>query len=229
MSRVVDSAVHEGTTPTDRPEDDFEVVVIGAGQAGLGMGYFLARRGRHFVILDRADSIAAAWRERWESLTLFTPRRYNSLPGLPFAGDPDGYPTRDEVIAYLERYAETFELPIQLNSNVRRLSSDSGRFLLEVGGRTVTVDQVVVATGPFQTPYVPRPAARLAPDVVQFHSTGYAGRATFPRGRCSSSAAATRASRSRRSLREHTRRTSRSARARRRSRKGFSVATSSGG
>ncbi len=99
MSRVVDSAVHEGTTPTDRPEDDFEVVVIGAGQAGLGMGYFLARRGRHFVILDRADSIAAAWRERWESLTLFTPRRYNSLPGLPFAGDPDGYPTRDEVIA----------------------------------------------------------------------------------------------------------------------------------
>jgi putative flavoprotein involved in K+ transport len=182
MSRVVDSAVHEGTTPTDRPEDDFEVVVIGAGQAGLGMGYFLARRGRHFVILDRAGSIAAAWRERWESLTLFTPRRYNSLPGLPFAGDPDGYPTRDEVIAYLERYAETFELPIQLNSNVRRLSSDSGRFLLEVGGRTVTVDQVVVATGPFQTPYVPRPAARLAPDVVQFHSTGYRRPSDIPEG-----------------------------------------------
>jgi putative flavoprotein involved in K+ transport len=182
MSRVADSAVHEAITPTDRPDDDFEVVVIGAGQAGLAMGYFLALRGRHFVILDRADSIAAAWRERWESLTLFTPRRYNSLPGLPFPGDPDGYPTRDEVIAYLERYAETFELPIQLNSNVRRLSSDSGRFLLEVGGRTVTADQVVVATGPFQTPYVPQLAARLAPDVVQIHSTGYRRPSDIPEG-----------------------------------------------
>jgi putative flavoprotein involved in K+ transport len=182
MSRVADSAVHEAITPTDRPDDDFEVVVIGAGQAGLAMGYFLALRGRHFVILDRADSIAAAWRERWESLTLFTPRRYNSLPGLPFPGDPDGYPTRDEVIAYLERYAETFELPIQLNSNVRRLSSDSGRFLLEVGGRTVTADQVVVATGPFQTRYVPQLAARLAPDVVQIHSTGYRRPSDIPEG-----------------------------------------------
>jgi glycine/D-amino acid oxidase-like deaminating enzyme len=105
----------------------FEVVVVGAGQAGLAIGYFLARQGRRFVILDRADTIASAWRERWESLTLFTPRRYNSLPGLPFPGDPEGYPTRDEVIAYLERYAETFELPVELNSNVRRLSADDCR------------------------------------------------------------------------------------------------------
>jgi putative flavoprotein involved in K+ transport len=182
MPRVADSAVHEAITPTDHPDDDFEVVVIGAGQAGLAMGYFLARRGRHFVILDRADSIAATWRERWESLTLFTPRRYNSLPGLPFPGDPDGYPTRDEVIAYLERYAETFEVPIQLNSNVRRISSDNGRFRLEVGGRTVIAEQVVVATGPFQTPYVPRLAARLAPDVVQIHSTGYRRPSDIPEG-----------------------------------------------
>ena len=81
-----------------------------------------AQQGRRFVILERGDSIAPAWRERWDSLTLFTPRRYSALPGLPFPGDPDDYPTRDEVIAYLERYAETFELPIELNSEVRRLS-----------------------------------------------------------------------------------------------------------
>ena len=146
------------------------------------MGYFLARQGRHFVILDRADSIAAAWRERWESLTLFTPRRYNSLPGLPFPGDPDGYPGRDEVIAYLERYAETFKLRIELNSNVRRLTSAGEGFLLEVEGRKITADQVVVATGPFQRPYIPELASRLAPEVFQTHSTGYQKPSDLPGG-----------------------------------------------
>jgi putative flavoprotein involved in K+ transport len=154
--------------------DDVEVAVIGAGQAGLAMGYFLARRGRRFVILERSAEIAAAWRERWDSLTLFTPRRYSALPGLPFPGDPDGYPTRDEVIAYLERYAETFQLPIELNSEVKELElGNEGRFRLELDDRTVTADQIVVATGPFQTPYVPKLADRLAPDVSQTHATGY--------------------------------------------------------
>src|ERR671938_644473 len=111
----------------------YEVVVVGGGQAGLAVGYFLAREGRRFVILERAAEIAPAWRERWDSLTLFTPRRYSSLLGLPFPGDPDGYPTRDEVIAYLERYVETFELPVQLNSEVGQLErGDDGSFRLQV-------------------------------------------------------------------------------------------------
>ena len=139
-----------------------EVAVIGAGQSGLALGSFLKRQGRSFVILERAAEIAAAWRERWESLTLFTPRGYSALPGLPFPGDPDGYPTRDEVIAYLERYAESFELPIELNSEVKAVDpGDDGRFRLELDGRTITADQVVVATGPFQAPYVPRVADKL--------------------------------------------------------------------
>ena len=96
--------------------EHLEVAVVGGGQTGLAMGYYLRQQGRRFVIFERGDSIAPAWRERWESLTLFTPRRYSALPGLPFPGDPDGYPTRDEVITYLERYAETFELPIELGS-----------------------------------------------------------------------------------------------------------------
>src|SRR5215216_177105 len=132
-----------------------EVAVVGGSQAGLAMGYYVRRQGRRFNIFERADSVAPAWRERWRSLTLFTPRRYSALPGLPFPGDPDGYPTRDEVIAYLERYAETFELPVELASEVRRLSREGDRFILDVDGRTVTADQVVVATGPFQTPFVP--------------------------------------------------------------------------
>ena len=125
------------------------------------------------MILEASGSIAAAWRERWDSLTLFTPRRYNGLPGLPFPGEPDGYPGRDEVIAYLERYAETFELPIELNSPVRKLTGGNGGYVLEVNDRTLAADQVVVATGPFQTPFVPEAARRLDPTVFQTHSTGY--------------------------------------------------------
>jgi putative flavoprotein involved in K+ transport len=171
-------------SPDDRQTvDKVDVAVIGAGQAGLAIGYFLKRLGRRFVILERADEIAPAWRERWESLTLFTPRRYSALPGLPFPGDPDGYPTRDEVIAYLDRYAETFELPLELNSEVRQLNGgDDGRFGLEVDGRTITADQVVVATGPFQTPFVPRLAERLDADVFQTHAVGYRRPDDVPQG-----------------------------------------------
>ncbi len=168
--------------PRAQQTTDYEVAVIGAGQAGLTMGYYLAQQGRPFVILERSDSVASAWRERWESLTLFTPRRYSALPGLPFPGDPDGYPTRDDVIEYLERYAETFELAIEFNSKVRRLSREDERFVLDVDGRTITADQVVVATGPFQTPYIPKLAKDLDPDVWQAHSTGYRRPSDVPEG-----------------------------------------------
>src|SRR5881397_3491984 len=126
------------TTNTNEAEGSRErvdVVVIGAGQAGLAIGYFLARAGLRFLIVDGADSIAAAWRSRWDSLVLFTPRRYDSLPGLAFACDPDGYPTRDEVIAYLEQYAAAFELPVELESAVRSLAGGGGRFVVASSGR----------------------------------------------------------------------------------------------
>jgi putative flavoprotein involved in K+ transport len=162
---------------------DVDVAIVGAGQAGLALGSFLERRGLRFVILERADEIAPAWRDRWDSLTLFTPRRYSALPGLSFQGDPDGYPTRDEVIAYLERYAETFELPVELTSEVTRLErGDDGRFRLQVDGRTSTAGQVVVATGPFQTPYVPNLTEKLSRDVFQTHAVGYRRPDDVPRG-----------------------------------------------
>jgi putative flavoprotein involved in K+ transport len=164
------------------PAATYDVVVIGAGQAGLAMGYFLEQQGRNFVILEAADSIVPAWRDRWESLRLFTPRRYSGLPGLPFPGDPEGYPDRDEVIAYLERYAETFELPIELNSPVQRLTRENERFVLEVDGRRITAEQVVVATGPFQKPFIPEVASRLEADVFQAHSTGYRRPSDVPAG-----------------------------------------------
>ena len=160
-----------------------EVAVIGAGQAGLAIGHFLRRERSRFVILERAAEIAPAWRERWESLTLFTPRRYSALPGLPFSDDPEGYPTRDEVVAYLERYYETFELPVELNSEVKQLErGDDGRFRIGIDGRMIEADQVVVATGPFQTPYVPRLAEELAGDVFQTHAVGYRRPDQVPEG-----------------------------------------------
>ena len=162
--------------------EHLDVAVVGGGQAGLAMGYYLRAQGLRFAIFERGASIAPAWRERWDSLTLFTQRRYSALPGLPFPGDPDGYPTRDEVIVYLERYAETFALPIELNSDVRRLSHEGGRFVVEVDLRTVTADHVVVATGPFQTPFVPELAQGLDSGVWQVHSTGYRQPGDVPEG-----------------------------------------------
>ena len=166
------------------PDSRFDVAVIGAGQAGLAIGYFLAEQGRRFTILEASDSIGAAWRGRWDSLVLFTPRRYDSLPGLPFPGDPDGYPGRDEVIDYLESYASTSELPVQLNSPVQSVAStnDGFGFILNLGTRMLEADQVVVATGPFQVPNVPAFAVDLAPNVVQMHSTGYRRPNDVPEG-----------------------------------------------
>src|SRR5918994_4972055 len=159
-----------------------DAVVIGAGQAGLAAGYFLARQGRRFATLEAGDAVGTAWRERWDSLVLFTPRRYDSLPGLAFPGEPDGYPTRDEVIAYLEQYAAAFHLPIELGSAVRSLTKKDETFVLELDGRRVEADQVVVATGPFQVPFVPPLAAQFAPEVFQTHSTGYRRPADVPEG-----------------------------------------------
>jgi putative flavoprotein involved in K+ transport len=161
----------------------YDVAVIGAGQAGLTMGYELAQQNRRFVILDTADSVGAAWRTRWDSLTLFTPRRYDSLPGLEFPGDPDGYPGRDEVIAYFESYAEAHDLPVQLGSEVRSVKRENGGFRLDLqDGAAVEADQVVVATGPFQVPRVPALAADLDAAVFQTHSVGYRNPSELPDG-----------------------------------------------
>jgi putative flavoprotein involved in K+ transport len=159
-----------------------DVAVVGAGQAGLAIGHFLGRQGRRFVILEAGSSVATAWRDRWDSLVLFTPRRYDALPGLSFPGDPDGYPTRDEVIAYLEQYAAALELPVEVNSAVRSLTQKDGTFLVDLDHRRIEAEQVVVATGPFQVPNIPAVAGRLAPEVFQTHSAGYRRPSDVPAG-----------------------------------------------
>ena len=172
----------ESTATSVRP-DRVDVAVIGAGQAGLAIGHFLACRGKRFVILEAADAVGTAWRSRWDSLVLFTPRRYDALPGLGFPGDPDGYPTRDEVIAYLEQYRTAFDLPIEFNSSVLSLTTADDTFRIELDDRQVVADQVVVATGPFHQPRIPEVAAQLAPEVFQLHSAGYRRPGEVPEGR----------------------------------------------
>src|SRR4051794_2588115 len=160
-----------------------DVAVVGGGQAGLAIGYHLAEQGRDFTILEAAAEPAAAWRGRWESLRLFTPVRYDSLPGSPFPGDPDGYPSRDEVVEYLTGYARHFGLPVQLSSPVRAVrAANDGGYLVELDGRSLLADQVVIATGPFQVPRVPAIAERLSPDVVHFHSSEYRAPDALPPG-----------------------------------------------
>ena len=177
------SARATGTPSREVPNDHHvEVVVVGGGQAGLAIGYFLARQGRRFLILEAGDSVGAAWRQRWDSLALFTPRRYDALPGVGFPGGPDGYPTRDEVVSYLTAYAETCKLPLVLNSAVRSLTQIDDGFQLECSDRTVAADQVVVATGPFQLPFTPALAGQLSPEVFQMHSTGYRQPQDIPAG-----------------------------------------------
>jgi putative flavoprotein involved in K+ transport len=160
-----------------------EVVVVGGGQAGLAVGYFLARQGRDFTILEAASEPAAAWRARWDSLKLFTSARYNSLPGLAFPGDPDRYPVRDEIVAYLTDYARHFDLPVELDSPVRSIRRSGRGYLVGLDDRVYEADQVVVATGPFQIPFVPAFAEGLDPEVVQLHSTSYRSPEDIPEGR----------------------------------------------
>ena len=159
-----------------------EVVVIGGGQAGLAIGHHLASQGRRFTILEAAGEPAAAWRSRWDSLKLFTPVRYDSLPGLAFPGDPDSYPGRDDVVAYLTNYARHFELPVEFDSRVKSVRANDSGFVVEAADRAYEADQVVIATGPFQVPSVPQISEHLDPGVAQLHSNDYRSPEDLPDG-----------------------------------------------
>src|SRR6266568_8966411 len=123
-------ARREGIMDYDLDTEHVDTVIIGAGQAGLAMGYHLQRRGMRFVILDAHNRLGQSWRDRWDSLRLFTPARYSGLPGLRFASRDRIAPTKDEMAAYLESYADRFELPVKLGVRVNSLSKDGVVFVV---------------------------------------------------------------------------------------------------
>ena len=157
-------------------------MVIGGSQSGLAVGYYLKQRGLSFVILDEHDRIGDAWRKRWDSLRLFTPGRYDGLPGMPFPGSPSSYPTKDEAADYLEAYAREFELPVRTGVKAGRLSRAGDRFAVTCGEQTLFADNVVVATGAFNTPRIPSFARELSESVVQFHSKDYRNPSQIQKG-----------------------------------------------
>ena len=155
--------------------EHIETVIIGAGQAGLSTGYHLQRRGRPFVILEANARVGDRWRRHWDTLRLYSPAKYDGLPGLPFPADAWAFPGKDDVAAYLERYALEFDLPVRCNTRVETLERmPGGGFRLELDDGSLTCDNVVVATGTFgQAPSVPEFAAGLDPSIRQLHSSEY--------------------------------------------------------
>jgi putative flavoprotein involved in K+ transport len=161
-----------------------DVLVIGGGQAGLAMGYHLAQRGLRFQIVESGRELGSAWRSRWDSLRLFTPGRYDNLPGLPFPADADSYPGKDDVADYLAAYAAELDLPVRLDTTVTSLArAGDGSYLVKAGPDALEAAQVVVATGAFQQPFTPPVAAELVPDVHQLHSADYRRPEQLPPGR----------------------------------------------
>ena len=150
-----------------------ETVIIGGGQAGLTTAYHLAKRGRPFVILDANERVGDAWRTRWDSLRLFSPARYDWLPGWRFPASGWSYPTKDEMADYLEAYAVRFALPVRTGVRVEGVTRDGDRYVVRTDGHRFEADNVVVATGANRVPKVPALASELDPSIVQFHSSEY--------------------------------------------------------
>jgi putative flavoprotein involved in K+ transport len=150
-----------------------QTIVIGGGQAGLSVGYYLARRGLPFVILDANERIGDAWRNRWDSLRLFTPARYDGLAGMRFPASPNSFPTKDEMADYLEAYAARFDLPVRTGVTVDGLTRRGNSYIITAGERRFQAQHVVVAMARYQVPQLPSFAKELHPSITQLHSLDY--------------------------------------------------------
>ena len=167
---------------TSKTSHNFDTIVIGGGQAGLAMGYYLAQQACEFTILDASERIGDAWRNRWESLRLFTQSQYSSLPGFPFPAPDDYYPTKDEMADYLDAYADRFDLPVRLETHVDTLTWTGDRYVLDTDSQRFRADHVVVATGPFSHPSIPDFAEGLDSSITQLHSSEYRNPDQLPDG-----------------------------------------------
>lgn len=161
----------------------YETVIVGAGQAGLSVGYHLKKQGRSFVILDAGERIGDSWRRRWDSLRLYSPASRDSLPGMPFPIAGNAYPTKDEMGDYLEAYARQFELPVRSSAGVQALAEENGNYTATTAdGRRFVAENAVIATGVFRKPYTPDFADELDPAITQLHANDYRNLAQLQEG-----------------------------------------------
>ncbi len=165
-----------------QPSERVETIVIGGGQAGLAAGYHLARGEGSFVILDAGERVGDPWRARWPSLRLYSPARYDGLPGMGFPAPRNSYPTGHELADYLEAYASHFDLPVRNGVRVDRLSRNGQGYVVAAGDRRFEAENVVVATGVMQVPVVPDFASDLDPRITQLHSLDYRSPAQLQEG-----------------------------------------------
>ncbi len=161
----------------------FNTVIVGAGQAGLSVAYYLSARDVDAVVLTKDARIGDSWRRRWDSLRLFTPAARSGLPGMPFPAPPAHFPDKDEVADYLERYVERFELPVRTSAEVASVTRIGDHYMVRtVKGDSFEAENVVVATGAFQRPNLPNVSTRLARTIHQIHSSGYQNPLALPDG-----------------------------------------------
>ena len=172
----------EETSQNASPNRLLDAVVVGAGQAGLAIAWHLKRQGLRFVVLEAGSELGHTWRDRWDSLKLFTPAQYDGLPGMSFPAPADTYPTKDPVADYLQTYVTAFDLPVRLNARVMSLTRTNDGFQVRTADNTLQTRQVVVATGPFQVPFVPPAAEGLEPSVTQVHGASYRNPEALPGG-----------------------------------------------
>ncbi len=152
-----------------------DTIVVGGGQAGLSVSWHLKQVGREHLLLDRGR-IGDTWRQRWDSFCLVTPNWCCQLPGFPYDGDePEGFMLRDQIVAYVERFAKSLEPPYRGGVEVRRVgpSSNGGRFSLDTSEGVLGTDNVIIAVGTHQKPSVPAWGSKLADDIVQLHTHYY--------------------------------------------------------
>ncbi|MFJ7309752.1 flavin-containing monooxygenase [Peribacillus frigoritolerans] len=159
-----------------------DILVIGAGQAGLSLGYYLQQQNVSFLLIDSSQNIGDIWRYRYDSLVLYTPRFYSALPGLRISGDQWDYPTKDEIADYLADYQRHFSIPVSLNTNLYRMKKTATGFLVETSQGEFEAQKVVIATGPFQNPYIPSIAENLSNEIYQIHTSSYHNPSQLPEG-----------------------------------------------
>ncbi|MFO7524628.1 MAG: NAD(P)/FAD-dependent oxidoreductase [Ignavibacteriaceae bacterium] len=154
-------------------QENYKVIVIGAGQAGLSAGYFLKKSNIPFIIVDAKDRVGDSWRNRWDSLRLFTPAKFNGLAGMKFPAPPNYFPTKNEMADYLESYAKHFNLPVKNNIKVDGLSREGDKYFITAGDQHFEAEHVVIAMSNYQVPKIPKFAKDLNSEIIQVHSSDY--------------------------------------------------------